>query len=247
MNLDKLIIKTFKNASFKKDGIVYKIMDVEPQKGERYNFYVNVVLPEKNQSYLHSKFEYDLNDYIGNIYKYIGVSFGYYLHIFVNGEPAEEIYIRPELVNEMIEGVKQKFKKISIGVGRFREKSLVFDMELIPAGRTANASFITVSDENIEFYFKVKVSNFKLDGKDLNPLGFYPEKLRDFAGYINDLLYDTEFIRENLESFIYYTLEPEVKIKDTDMYYTGSMFLSEIDGQTAKANWGDFRIEDFIS
>jgi hypothetical protein len=247
MNLDKLIIKTFKNASFKKDEIVYKIMDVEPQKDERYNFYVNVVLPEKNQSYIHSKFEYDLNDYIGNIYKYIGVSFGYYLHIFVNGEPAEEIYIRPELLNEMIEGIKQKFKKITIGVGRSREKSLVFDMELIPAGRTASANFITLSDESIEFYFKVKVSNFKLDGKDLNPLGFYPEKLRDFAGYINDLLYDTEFIRENLESFIYYTLEPEVKIKDTDMYYTGSMFLSEIDGQTAKANWGDFRIEDFIS
>jgi hypothetical protein len=247
MNLDNLIIKTFKNTSFKKDGIVYNIVDVEPQKGERYGFYVNVVLPEKNQSYLHSKFEYDLNDYIGNIYKYIGVSFGYYLHIFVNGEPAEEIYIRPELVNEMIEGVKQKFKKISIGVGRFREKSLVFDMELIPAVRTANASFITVSDESIEFYFKVKVSNFKLDGKKLNPLSFSPEKLRDFAGYINDLLYDTESIRENLEDFLYYTLEPEVKIKDTDMYYTGSMFLSEIDGQTAKANWGNFRIEDFIS
>ena len=86
-NIRKIIQKMLLKEPFYEGGFEYQFIKVTPDsKNLGYDILVNVVLPEKGQSYAISVFSGHIHDILSNMWKYIGSSFSYSEKILVDGE-----------------------------------------------------------------------------------------------------------------------------------------------------------------
>ena len=252
MSISNIIVKSLKNSSFENDGFIYKFDDVNFQsKGKispyhnatgYYNFFVNVVLPEKNQSYSITKFEYDVNNYIGRFSKYFGQSLSYKIYFTVNNEDPEGVYINSESLSEIVEAVEQSIKKGTIEFEN--DKKITFDIDILQSN---DRSFTNFNSEYLNFYFPLNISNAYYDGKKIDVSKFNKIKFEDFAGYLNELFIEDDVTRGRMENIIYDILEPQLKLRDCDQFIQANTYVTQLDGKDVKPSWGNFKIEDFIS
>lgn len=252
MSISKIIIKSLKNSSFENDGFIYNFYDVifnsEGKISQRhsttgyYDFFVNVILPNKNQSYSIIKFEYDLNNYISNFSKYFGSSLSYRLHFLVDGEDPPLVYINPESLYEIVDAVEQSIKK---GTLEFKNgKKITFDIDIL---QPKERNFTEFNDDQINFYFPLNVGNVFYDGEKIDVSKFDKEKFEDFAGYLNELFIDDDGSRGRMENIIYEILEPQLKLGECDQFIQANTYVAQLYGKDVKPGWGNFKIEDFIS
>jgi len=252
MSVSDIIVKTLKNSSFKEDGFIYNFYDANYEiKGKikpyhnatgYYNFFVNVILPQKNQSYSIVKFEYDVNDYIGRFSKYFGQSISYKLHFLVDNKDPELVYINPESLSEIVDAAEQSIKKGKLEF--VNDSELTFNIDIL---QPKKRGFTEFSDYSISFFFPLNISNVYYDGEKIDISKFDKEKIENFTGYLNDLLIEDDGSRGRMENIIYDILEPQLKLRNCDQFVQANTYVVQLYGKDVKPSWGNFKIEDFIS
>ena len=227
MASDKLIKKILIGQTFQENTFEYSFTNIELSEDElAYNISVYVKLPNPNQSYVMEVFINDVHNYLSNIWQYIGESFSYSLSITLNAPHELEAYVSPEKYDEIVEAVNAKYRHIELKDGH------TFDIDLSPL--KTQKGFYMMSDTYLEFYFNVRIGGYKYNGKSV---GIKPEMIPEFCGILADSLYDADQFKNDLEGTIYDILEPEIQIKDVEIYINSFFHVTHFDGERIEPMW----------
>jgi hypothetical protein len=228
----KIFRKVLMEHSFNKDGYEYHFLSIEPdEKGWAYNIIVNVVLPEKGQSYATPVFSGNIHDILSNMWKYVGTSFSYSEKILVDGkEPINRgVFISPEKQREVLHTMRKDVSHVKL---RTAIGSLEFDVYWKPMNE-----FYELNDVYIDFNFDINISNFTLDGHYAKP---NLDIADDVAGAILNVMYDTDYLIDEINNVIYDAMGNEIDIMNIDdLYYQGRFFIVKMDGFEINQKWGN--------
>ena len=230
MSLQKLIKNMLMEEPFNVDGYLYDFMSVElNEEGWAYDIIVNVILPEKGQSYATPVFSTHIHQILSNIWKYVGTSFSYSEKILVDGkEPVNRgVFISTKKQREVLVSMRKEIEnaKVWTAIGW-----LTFDVNWRPM-----KEFYQLDDVYIDFNFDIQISNFKLDGRYVKP---NLEIADDVAGAILNVMYDSDSLRDEINNTIYDAMADEIDIMNIDdLYYQGRFFISKIDGFEVAGGW----------
>ena len=228
----KIFRKVLMEHSFDKDGYEYHFLSIEPdEKGWSYNIVVNVVLPVKGQSYATPVFSGHIHDILSNLWKYIGVSFSYSEKILVDGkEPLNNsLFISTEKQREVLSTMRKEVNEVTLktAIG-----PLTFDLYWKP-----NEKFYSLEDVYIDFDFDIEIKNFMLDSHYVVP---NLKNADEVAGAIQNVMYDTEYLRDEINNVIYDVMSDEIDITSIDdLYYQVRFYITKIDGFETKGGWGN--------
>ena len=228
----KIFRKVLMEHSFDKDGYEYHFLSIEPdEKGWSYNIVVNVVLPVKGQSYATPVFSGHIHDILSNLWKYIGVSFSYSEKILVDGkEPLNNsLFISTEKQREVLSTMRKEVNEVTLktAIG-----PLTFDVYWKP-----NEKFYSLEDVYIDFDFDIEIKNFMLDSHYVVP---NLKNADEVAGAIQNVMYDTEYLRDEINNVIYDVMSDEIDITSIDdLYYQVRFYITKIDGFETKGGWGN--------
>jgi len=208
----KLVRRVLIGNSFNKDGYEYRFLSIDPDDRElAYNIVVDVTLPKKGQSYATPVFSGHIHDILSNIWKYIGTSFSYSEKILVDGEDSVKggVYISPKKQKEVFFTMVREIDhvKIKTDLG-----NLSFDVSWKPMEK-----FYSLDDVYLDFNFNIQISNFILDGDYVKP---NLKMADDVAGTILNVMYDTDYLRDEINNVIYDVMADEIDVtKVDDNYY----------------------------
>ena len=228
----KIFRKVLMEHSFDKDGYEYHFLSIEPdEKGWSYNIVANVVLPVKGQSYATPVFSGHIHDILSNLWKYIGASFSYSEKILVDGkEPnSKGLFISTEKQREVLSTMRKEVKEVTLktAIG-----PLTFDVYWKP-----NEKFYSLEDVYIDFDFDIEIKNFMLDSHYVVP---NLKNANEVAGAITNVMYDTDYLRDELNNIIYEVMDNEMNITDIDdLYYQVRFYITKIDGFEVSGRWGN--------
>ena len=227
-----LIRRVLMGNSFNKDGYEYRFLSIDSdEKGWAYDIVVDVTLPKKGQSYATPVFSGHIHDILSNIWKYIGTSFSYSEKILVDGEEPVKgnVYISPkkqkEVYSTMVREIDHVKIKTSIG-------NLSFDVSWRPSEK-----FYSLDDVYLDFNFDIQISKFILDGHYAKPNLKIAD---DVAGAILNIMYDTDYLRDEMNNVIYDVMADEIDItKIDDLYYQVLFYITKIDGFEVGERFGN--------
>ena len=228
----KIFRKVLMEHSFNKDGYEYYFLSIEPdEKGWSYNIVVNVVLPVKGQSYATPVFSGHIHDILSNLWKYIGVSFSYSEKILVDGkEPLNNsLFISTEKQREVLSTMRKEVNEVTLktAIG-----PLTFDVYWKP-----NEKFYSLEDVYIDFDFDIEIKNFMLDSHYVVP---NLKNADEVAGAIQNVMYDTDYLRDKINNVIYDVMSNEIDITSIDdLYYQVRFYITKIDGFETRGGWGN--------
>ncbi len=233
MSLQKLIKNMLMEEPFNVDGYLYDFMSVElNEKGWAYDIIVNVVLPEKGQSYATPVFSTHIHQILSNIWKYVGTSFSYSEKILVDGkEPVNRgVFISTKKQREVLFSMRREFEneKIWTEIGW-----LTFDVYWKPM-----EEFYELDDVYIDFNFYIEISNFNLDGRYVKPNLKIAD---DVAGAILNIMYDSDGLRDDINNVIYDAMSDEIDIMNIDdLYYQGRFSIVKMDGFEVNGRYNNY-------
>ena len=237
-NIRKIIQKMLLKEPFYEGGFEYQFIKVTPDsKNLGYDILVNVVLPEKGQSYAISVFSGHIHDILSNMWKYIGSSFSYSEKILVDGEePVNKgVFISSEKQREVLFTMRKEIKEVTLktAIG-----PLTFDVYWKPM-----EEFYHLDDVYIDFNFNIEISHFMLDSHYAVPNLKIAD---DVAGAILNVMYDTDYLRDEINNVIYDVMSNEIDITSIDdLYYQARFYITKIDGFEVNKKWGDhYDLED---
>ena len=231
-NIRKIIQKMLLKEPFYEGGFEYQFIKVTPDsKNLGYDILVNVVLPEKGQSYAISVFSGHIHDILSNMWKYIGSSFSYSEKLLVDGEePVNKgVFISSEKQREVLFTMRKEIKEVTLktAIG-----PLTFDVYWKPM-----EEFYHLDDEYIDFNFNIEISHFMLDSHYAVPNLKIAD---DVAGAILNVMYDTDYLRDEINNVIYDVMSNEIDITSIDdLYYQARFFIIKIDGFEINQKWGN--------
>ncbi len=233
MSLQKLIKNMLTEEPFNIDGYLYDFMSVElNEKGWAYDIIVNVILPEKGQSYATPVFSTHIHQILSNIWKYVGTSFSYSEKILVDGkEPVNRgVFISTKKQREVLFSMRREFEneKIWTEIGW-----LTFDVYWKPM-----EEFYELDDVYIDFNFYIEISNFNLDGRYVKPNLKIAD---DVAGAILNIMYDSDGLRDDINNVIYDAMSDEIDIMNIDdLYYQGRFSIVKMDGFEVNGRYNNY-------
>ena len=233
MSLQKLIKNMLMEEPFNVDGYLYDFMSVElNEKGWAYDIIVNVILPEKGQSYATPVFSTHIHEILSNIWKYVGSSFSYSEKILVDGkEPVNRgVFISTKKQREVLFSMRREFEneKIWTEIGW-----LTFDVYWKPM-----KEFYELDDVYIDFNFYIEISNFNLDGRYVKPNLKIAD---DVAGAILNIMYDSDGLRDDINNVIYDAMSDEIDIMNIDdLYYQGRFSIVKMDGFEVNGRYNNY-------
>lgn len=230
----KIFRKVLMEHSFDKDGYEYHFLSIEPDdaKGWSYNIVVNVVLPKKGQSYATPVFSGHIHDILTNIWKYVGSNFSYSEKILVDGkEPINKgIFISSEKQREVLFTMRKEVKEVTL---RTAIGPLTFDIYWRPM-----EEFYYLDDVYIDFNFNIEISNFMFDSHYVVPNLKIAD---DVAGAILNVMYDTDYLRDEINNVLYDVMGNEIDIVGIDdLYYQARFFIIKMDGFEITQKWGNY-------
>lgn len=231
-NLRKIIQKMLLKEPFYEDGYEYQFIKATPSSDNLgYDIVVNVVLPEKGQSYVTPVFSQHIHDILSNMWKYIGSSFSYSEKILIDGEkPVKNVvFISTEKQREILSTMRKEFEGIGIktAIGR-----LTFEVYWKPAEK-----FYSLEDVYIDFDFNIEIKNFMLDGHHVLP---NLDIADDVSGAILNVMYDSDLLRDKITNVIYDVMGDEIDITSVDdLYYQVRFYITKIDGFEVTGRWGN--------
>ena len=229
----KLVRRVLIGNSFNKDGYEYRFLSIDPDDRElAYNIVVDVTLPKKGQSYATPVFSGHIHDILSNIWKYIGTSFSYSEKILVDGEDSVKggVYISPKKQKEVFFTMVREIDhvKIKTDLG-----NLSFDVSWKPMEK-----FYSLDDVYLDFNFNIQISNFILDGDYVKP---NLKMADDVAGAILNVMYDTDYLRDEINNVIYDVMADEIDVtKVDDLYYQVLFYISKIDGFEVNGRYSNY-------
>jgi hypothetical protein len=223
----KIAKKFLMYEPFKVDGFEYQFISVEPNEDWAIDVVVNVVLPNKGQSFVTEKFSYDIHHIIEGFGDYFGSAISYNEKILVDGKPTPErgVYINEEDQDEIINALNGNMSKLSINIMNSQGKT--YNIKGSLNWERADRKFYEVNEE-IDFYFYYNVSNVIVNNGELN---INPSQINEFASVLNDKIQDSDQFRDKVIDNIYRVLEPSVQIENLEVYFNANYFLKRIHGK----------------
>ena len=231
-NIRKIIQKMLLKEPFYEGGFEYQFIKVTPDsKNLGYDILVNVVLPEKGQSYAISVFSGHIHDILSNMWKYIGSSFSYSEKLLVDGEePVNKgVFISSEKQREVLFTMRKEIKEVTLktAIG-----PLTFDVYWKPMEEFYHLDYVY-----IDFNFNIEISHFMLDSHYAVPNLKIAD---DVAGAILNVMYDSDLLRDKINNVIYDVMGDEIDITSIDdLYYQARFFIIKIDGFEINQKWGN--------
>lgn len=233
----KIAKKFLMHEPFKVDGFEYQFISVEPHEDWAIDVVVNVVLPNKGQSFVTEKFSYDIHYIIEGFGDYFGSAISYNEKILVDGRPAPErnVYINEEDQDEVINTLNGNMSNLSISIMNSQGKTYNIKGNL--NWERADRKFYEVNEE-IDFYFYYDVSNVIVNDGELN---INPSEIDKFATVLNDMLQDNHEFRDEIIDNIYMVLDPTTKIEhlDANVYYNAHYYLDRINGKESELKYNN--------
>jgi hypothetical protein len=99
-------------------------------------------------------------------------------------------------------------------------------------------NFYSLDDVYLDFRFNIGVSNFILDGTYVKP---NLKMADDVAGAILNVMYDTDYLRDEINNVIYDVMADEIDItKVDDLYYQVLFYISKIDGFEVNGRYSNY-------
>ena len=238
----KIAKKFLMYEPFKVDGFEYQFISVEPNEDWAIDVVVNVVLPNKGQSFVTEKFSYDIHHIIEGFGDYFGSAIPYNEKILVDGRPTPErgVYINEEDQDEIINALNGNISKLSISIMNSQGET-----HNIRGGlnwRMADRKFYEVNEE-IDFYFYYDVSDVVVNNGELN---VNPTKIDEFASTLNDTLQNNDRFRDNVVENIYMVLMTSTKIENLEVYFNANYFLKSIDGKEYKSKAPELEFKSYM-
>jgi len=231
-NIRKIIQKMLLKEPFYEGVFEYQFIKVTPDsKNLGYDILVNVVLPEKGQSYATPVFSGHIHDILSNMWKYIGSSFSYSEKLLVDGEePVNKgVFISSEKQREVLFTMRKEIKEVTL---RTAIGLLTFDVYWRPMGE-----FYRLDDVYIDFNFNIEISHFMLDSHYAVP---NLKVADDVAGAILNVMYDSDLLRDKINNVIYDVMGDEIDIISIDdLYYQARFFIIKMDGFEITQKWGN--------
>ena len=238
----KLINKLFVGKTIEKNTFSYEFISssINSYDYDRVDIKINVITPKKGQSYFKGIFINDVKEIISKIETFIGKKL-YNLYFYVDGHDCEDVFISDEDKRKIFENLS-KIDEISIFHNNIKFKSKVSFKE------PKNYPWYKNSYEGPEINFNYDIYDITVNGE--KPGFFFgkdDEKINILAQNINELLMDSDEIRDDVEEAVINVLEPSMRIlKDYDTYYSIYYYIDKIDGiKTADNVWGDFTYDLF--
>jgi hypothetical protein len=201
---------------------------------------INVITPKKGQSYFKGIFINDVKEIISKIETFIGKKL-YNLYFYVDGHDCEDVFISDEDKRKIFENLS-KIDEISIFHNNIKFKSKVSFKE------PKNYPWYKNSYEGPEITFSYDIYDIRVNGERPGPnFGKDNKKIDILAQNINELLMDSDEMRDDVSESVINVLEPSMRIlKDYDTYYSIYYNIDKIDGiKTADNVWGDFTYDLF--
>ena len=243
MNHQEKIVKFFKQYfknPIEQDGILFEYVEIGIEKNfeDAFRFVVNVVLPIEGQSYIAAVLDDLIKDQIYECYKFLGQSYSYSITMTINGQelfPSTYTFIRKDSLFNILEKCNKKFSRIGITVFE-GEKTLNLDCRI---------SFDKIPydsiNENVNFYMKLELSDFELEGVKVIP---NPEKKEEVAGILYSILSDRDWFVPVIEDIIYTEIIPETKIdKVDDVYVQVLIRVNRLNGEIVKQEESQWRLQ----
>jgi hypothetical protein len=240
-------LRKFFSTPIEFEGFVFEFTEIKVEKDfvGAYKFVVNVILPNPNQSYITQVFNNMITGMIYQSFNFIGQTYSYSLTITIDGKELFEstyTFIKKESLQEIIQRSNEEFKRIGVNVDFGKgDKSLNMDCRLswdkIPYEE---------SGENVNFYLKLELSNFELDGRYVIP---NPKKKNIVAGTLHSILVDRDWFVSRIDDIIYEEIIPETKIDKVDDVYANTTFrVNRLNGELVKQEdrFYIIQIDDFI-
>ena len=103
--------------------------------------------------------------------------------------------------------------------------------------------FYELNDVYIDFNFDIEISHFLLDSHYAVPNLKIAD---DVAGAILNVMYDTDYLRDEINNVIYNVMGNEIDIMGIDdLYYQARFFIIKMDGFEIIQKWGNhYDLED---
>ena len=220
--IPRIVKKFLTGQTFEIDGFVYKFLKIKTSISKSeigFNFWVNVDLPNKNQSYVAPKFDEDIYKILKNLWGYFDMSFSYTIErIYVNGKESNGIYVTPQKLKDIQTKINHEYTRLYVYSNDF---SINFKSYF-------KLTDYYLTDVNMTFVFDISISNIESDGKSLQPKMV---TINDLASALWDDLNDNDNLRSDGEDIVYSILEPEFKVGDMDnLYYSVYFNIDKIDG-----------------
>jgi hypothetical protein len=238
----KLINKLFVGKTIEKNTFSYEFISssINSYDYDRVDIKINVITPKKGQSYFKGVFITDVKEIISKVETFIGKKL-YNLYFYVDGKKCEDVFISDEDERKIFENLS-KIDQINIFSNNIRFKSKVSFKE------PTYYPWYQNSQEGPEINFNYDIYDITVNGE--KPGFFFgkdDEKINILAQNINELLMDSDEIRDDVEEAVINVLEPSMRIlKDYDTYYSIYYYIDKIDGIKASDNvWGDFTYDLF--
>ena len=97
--------------------------------------------------------------------------------------------------------------------------------------------FYHLDDVYIDFNFNIEISHFMLDSHYAVPNLKIAD---DVAGAILNVMYDTDYLRDEINNVIYDVMSNEIDITSIDdLYYQARFFIIKINGFEINQKWGN--------
>lgn len=231
----KVIKKYLLSQTFIEDGFKYDFKDIHEREGAVY-MTVAVTLPKPNQSWVSSKFSFDIQNILFTLQEFVGVAFSVSYMTTLNGKDVEEYkycYVSSEKQIELLEALNSQISKLKlIQKGNTTEFNLTWSR-----GKDRNYD---LDDSYFGFYYYLNLYNFEYNGKPAKP---NMDMIDDLAGTLGDNLLDSDSFKDKAEGIIYTVLEPEIRIKELDdCYIQLYSHVSKIDGIKVNPSSSHFAI-----
>ena len=238
----KIAKKFLMYEPFKVDGFEYQFISVEPNEDWAIDVVVNVVLPNKGQSFVTEKFSYDIHHIIEGFGDYFGSAISYNEKILVDGKPTPErgVYINEEDQDEIINALNGNMSKLSINIMNSQGKT--YNIKGSLNWERADRKFYEVNEE-IDFYFYYDVSNVIVNNGELN---INPTKFDEFASTLNETLQNNDRFRDTVLENIYMVLMTSTKIENLEVYFNASYYLTRIHGKAYKPKAPEMEFKSFM-
>jgi hypothetical protein len=240
-------LRTFFSTPTEIDGVVYNFVEIDIEKNfdNAFKFLVDVILPDPNQSYIAQVFNDILTKLIYDSFNFIGQTYSYSLEMTINGQelfPNTYAYIKQESLDRIINRFNEQYKKIG------------FDVDLSDGEKTLNMNCklswdnfpYDGSGDNLDFYLKVKLSNFFFDENQVIP---NPKKEDLVAGTLWSILADRDWFTPRMEEIIYSEISADTKINEVEDVYVQVFFrVVDLNGKDVDQieTYSSLQSDDFI-
>jgi hypothetical protein len=239
---DKLINKLYVGKRIKRGLFEYEFISssIDFYDYDRVNIKVNVITPKKGQSYFRGVFKNEIKEMISKVEPFIGKNL-YNLHLYVNGEECEDVFISNEDERKIFEKLS-KIDQINVFSNNIKLKSK------ISFKKPKNQPFYQYHSDGPEITLYYEIYDIIVNDEKPGPnFGKDSKKLDILSVNITNLLNESDRFGDDVTEIIIQTLEPSMRLLETDdFYYSVFYYLDKIDGiKTADNVWGDFTYDLF--